>query len=143
MRNREGRKDRTVSDLIRDLRFAARTLIRRPGFTATAVLTLALGIGSNTAVFAVVHGVLLQPLGFPEPDRIVAIWAERFAGNREIDFFRKNAVSYESVSAWSPGWGSAVTGIDEPTQVDAARVSANFFDVVGVRPQLGRGFLPG
>jgi predicted permease len=132
-----------VSDLLQDLRFALRSFLRRPGFVLATILTLALGIGANTAVFAVIQGVLLRPFPFEEPDRVVAIWGDQFAGNREVEYFRQHATSFEAVGAWSPGWGSAVTDIERPTHIETARVSANFFDLLGVQPALGRGFLPG
>ncbi len=134
---------RLLAELLQDLRFAFRSFLQRPAFALATILTLALGIGANTAVFAVIQGVLLRPFPFEEPDRVVAIWADRFAGNREVVFLRENATSFETVGAWSPGWGSAVTDIERPTQLEAARVSANFFDLLGLRPALGRGFLPG
>ena len=123
-----------------DLRYAIRGLIRRPGFTAVAVLTLALGIGANAAIFSAVRGILLRPLPFRAPDRLVAFNAEQFISNAELLFLRDNARTLNGVAAISPGWGMALTGVGEATQLTTARVSPNLLDVLGVRPMLGRTF---
>ena len=123
-----------------DVRYAVRTLAKRPGFTAVAVITLALGIGANAAIFSAVRGVLLQPLPFREPDRLVAFDAERFIANAELLFLRENARTFGGVAAISPGWGMALTGVGEATQLTTARVSPNMLDVLGVRPLIGRTF---
>jgi len=126
--------------LASDLRYAVRGLIRRPGFTAVAVLTLALGIGANAAIFSAVRGILLRPLPFRAPDRLVAFNAEQFISNAELLFLRENARTLGGVAAISPGWGMALTGVGEATQLTTARVSPNLLDVLGVRPMLGRTF---
>ena len=123
-----------------DVRYAVRALARRPGFTAVAVITLALGIGANAAIFSAVRGVLLQPLPFREPDRLVAFDSERFIANAELLFLRENARTLGGVAAISPGWGMALTGVGEATQLTTARVSPNMLDVLGVRPLIGRAF---
>jgi len=123
-----------------DLRYAIRGLARRPGFTAVAVITLALGIGANAAIFSAVRGILLRPLPFRTPDRLVAFNAEQFISNAELLFLRDNARTLDGVAAISPGWGMALTGAGEATQLTTARVSPNLLDVLGVRPMLGRTF---
>jgi len=123
-----------------DLRYAIRGLLRRPGFTAVAVLTLALGIGANAAIFSAVRGILLRPLPFRTPERLVAFNAEQFISNAELLFLRDNAHTLDGVAAISPGWGMALTGVGEATQLTTARVTPNLLDVLGVRPQLGRTF---
>ena len=123
-----------------DIRYAVRGLIRRPGFTIVAVLTLALGIGANAAIFSAVRGILLRPLPFRAPDRLVAFNAEQFISNAEMLFLRDNARTLDGVAAISPGWGMALTGVGEATQLTTARVSTNLVDVLGVRPMIGRTF---
>lgn len=128
--------------LSQDLKYAARTLLRNRGFLAAAVATMALGIGANTAVFAVVQGVLLRPLPFNDPDRIVAVSANGFLGNREVVYLREHARTLESVGSLSPGWGFALGGGSQPTQVQAGRTSANLFELLGAGAAVGRTFLP-
>ena len=123
-----------------DLRYAIRGLVRRPGFTAVAVLTLALGIGANAAIFSAVRGILLRPLPFRAPDRLVAFNTEQAIGNAELLYLREHARTLGSVAAISPGWGMALTGAGEATQLTTSRVSTNLLDVLGVRPLLGRTF---
>jgi predicted permease len=123
-----------------DIVFAIRQARRAPGLTAIALLTFALGIGVNTAMFSVVRAVLLRPLPYRDPGRLAAIWPTRTISNGELLYFQQHAKSFEAVAAFSPGWGIAMTGAGEPRQIDAARVSANFFQTLGVRPLLGRPF---
>ena len=133
-----------LADLRQDIRYAARTLRRQPGFTVVALLTLALGIGANTAVFSVVDGIMLSPLPYPASDRLVAIWPGHFASTGELDLLQGSARSYDgTVAAFSPGWGVTLAANGEATQLAGARTSDNFFDVLGVRPQLGRTFTKG
>ena len=126
--------------LARDLRFAVRGLVRRPGFTLVAIVTLALGIGANAAIFSAVRGILLRPLPFRDADRLVAFNAEQFVSNAEVLFLQDNARTLGGVAALSPGWGMALTGVGEATQLTTARVTTNLLDVLGTRPSLGRGF---
>src|SRR5687768_8495957 len=123
-----------------DLRYAVRSLRRRPGFTTVAILTLALGIGANAAIFSPVRGILLRPLPFREPDRLVAFNAEQFIANAELLYLREHARTLSGVGAMSPGWGMALTGVGEATQLTTGRVSPNLFEMLGVRPTLGRSF---
>jgi predicted permease len=125
---------------LQDVRVALRALRARPGFAITALLTLALGIGANTAVFSVVHGIVLKPLPFAEPDRLVGLWPGHFFSNAEMLFLQERSRSLQRVELFSPGWSVALTGDGEPAQLDGARTSSGFFDVLGVRPHLGRIF---
>jgi len=133
-----------------DLRYAARMLRNRPGFTLVAVITLSLGIGANTAIFSVVNAVLLRPLPFKNPERLVSIY-ERRANSGEAHL----PVSAHEFAAWQQRTHSfdaltliesdllTLTGRGDPTFVRIARASTDFFAVLGVPPLLGRGFLPG
>ena len=127
------------SSFASDLQIAARSLSRRPGFTLVALITLALGIGANTAVFSVVNGIVLKPLPYREPDRLVA-FGNYFISNAELLYLQENAHSFERVASYSPGWGMALTSGGEPTQVTAAKVSTNFLAMLGVSPMRGRDF---
>ncbi len=147
---RTRKRDPYIMTLIQDLRFAARSLIKTPGFTAIAVLTLALGIGANTTIFSVVQTVLLRPLPYDEPDRIVQIWETHpdrgwnsmsFSHPNFWDLWDQNE-SFEEMAAMA---GAAVnlTGFQYPERLAARRVSAEFFRVLRVEPIIGRAFLPG
>ena len=127
------------SSFASDLQIAARSLSRRPGFTFVALVTLALGIGANTAVFSVVNGIVLKPLPYREPERLVA-FGNYFISNAELLYLQENARSFEHVASYSPGWGMALTSGGEPTQVTAAKVSTNFLGMLGVSPTRGRDF---
>ncbi|HEU4628588.1 MAG TPA: ABC transporter permease [Gemmatimonadaceae bacterium] len=132
-----------IGEAIRsDLRLAVRGLARRPGFTVVVLLTLALGIGANTAIFSVVHGVLLRPLPYAAPERLVALWPDHFVSNAELLYLRERMHTAERVETYSPGWSVALTGAGEPAQLPGARVSTGFFDALGVPPLLGRTFRP-
>ena len=125
-----------------DLRYAWRALRSRPGFSLVAMFVLALGIGSNAAIFSVVRGVILRPLPFSAPEQLVSFDAERFISNAELLYLREHAASFAGVAAISPGWGMALTGAGEATQLTTSRVSTNLLDVLGVRPSFGRSFRP-
>src|SRR5688572_8088649 len=129
-----------LESVAKDIRFACRSLVRRPAFTTVALLTLALGIGVNTAIFSVVDGILLRPLPFASPERLVALWPGHALANREVEYLRAHARSYEAVGSYSPGWLVALTGVDVPQQLNAARLSGNLFGILGVQPALGRVF---
>jgi len=134
-----------MDTLLQDLRYAARQLVRNRGFTIVAVLTLTLGIGANTAIFSVIRGVLLRPLPFPEPERLmlaVGVFGDRRAGVTAPDFIDWRAGSRTLDLAAMTTYNANLTGIDEPERVTAARVTANYFTVLGVRPLLGRVFTP-
>src|SRR5262245_22767977 len=133
--------------LWQDLRYGARMLLKKPGFILIAVITLALGIGANTAIFTVVNAVLLRPLSYPEPERIMQLapdWPNasfRSASEPKFIFWREHSQSFESVTATiSVGSGVNLSGGSEPEFVTGVRVSADFFRVLGVNPAIGRGF---
>jgi hypothetical protein len=127
-----------------DLSLAFRNIFRRPGFALVAITLLALGAGANTAVFSVVRGVLLRPLPFPQPDRLVAFWPDHFISNREVAFWRDRTRSFEHIAAISPGWMMGlVAETGEPIKVTGGRVSDNIFQALGARPALGRTVEPG
>jgi putative ABC transport system permease protein len=128
-----------------DLRFGARTLARSPGFATIAVLTLALGIGANAAIFSVVNAVLLRPLPWADPDRAVMIWSKWTAFEKtwvaegEVVDYRRRSRTLQAVATWADGQVN-LTGDGDPERVTAASVSANTFSVLGVSPMLGRTF---
>lgn len=138
-----------LETLCQDIRYAARMLRKNPGFAAVAVLTLALGIGANTAIFSIVHALLLRPLPYPDGDRIVRISAAQRQKNADhlplsapdfVDLEKENRV-FEATAAYR-GWPFIITGSGEPVKVFGQRISAGFFRVLGVKPMLGRAFLP-
>ena len=128
------------------LRFAFRMLMKNPGVTIVAVITLALGIGANTAIFSVINGVLLSPLRYKNPDRLVSLWENvpghgrwRAAPANFFDWKKQNTV-FEDVAAFG-GSVMTLTNAGEPAQLSGTRVSAGYFEVVGVEPIRGRKFL--
>ena len=135
-----------IETLIQDARYGMRSLLHTPGFTLAALLTLALGIGANTAIFSVVNAVLLRPLPYPEPDRIVALMRRhpegewnRHTGRRYLEF-RDHLRGVDGVAAWLGSSGvNLVTG-DRAEFVRVMRVSSEFFAVFGVPPAIGQTF---
>jgi predicted permease len=133
--------------LVQDLRYAARRFQQGIGSSATVIGTLALGVGATTAIFSVVYGVLLRPLPYPSPDRLVAVWEVNHRGTHsrlaDPNFadFRDQSRTFEGMAKYS-AFISSVSGRSEPTRTVAAVVSRDFFTVLGVRPMLGRSFLP-
>jgi putative ABC transport system permease protein len=124
------------------VRLAMRSLIRRPGFSLLAIVTIALGAGANAAVFAVSYGILLKPLPFSQPDRLVAVWPGRFVSQMELRYLREHARGLSGVSATAPGWGFSLTGAGDPVKITAERVSADLFDTLRATPLLGRRMRP-
>ena len=137
---------------LQDFRYAVRQYRKSLGFTAVAVITLALGIGANTAIFSVVNGVLLRPLTFKDPGRLVRVWhvppAKSFPGMTTfsvsaanyLDWERQNHV-FERMAIYSYH-GFTLTGGDKPEQIDACAVTSGFFATLGIQPVLGRAFTP-
>ena len=132
-----------------DLRYALRSLARSPGFAAVAALTLALGIGANTAIFSVVYSVLLRPLAYAEPERLISLRAA-FAGNGATDIptsqpeyqdYLREVPALEDLAAVYP-ISINLTGLGDPQRIQAAVVSDNYFRLLGVKPVLGRDFTP-
>jgi putative ABC transport system permease protein len=138
-----------MQTLWQDMRYGARMLRKQPGFTLIAVLTLALGIGANTAIFSVVNSVLLRPLPYEAPDRLVYVWDSnptagfpRFASSPpNFADWRQEQQSFEYLAAFL-GWSFNLTGRGEPERLLGARISAEMFPLLGVKPLLGRTFLP-
>lgn len=130
-----------------DLRYAIRGLLKRPGFTLIAVLTLALGIGANTAIFSAINALLLKPLAFPELDRVVAIWdrwPSRGVLHNEVTManyldWREQNKTFENIGVYR-WWNVNLTGGDLPERVQGFLLTTNFFDVVRVKPFMGRNF---
>jgi predicted permease len=136
-----------IGDLAQDLHYGVRMLVKNPSFTIVAVLALALGIGANSAIFSVVNTVLLRPLPYKNPGRLVMLWEEAthlgFPKNTPspanfIDWRAQNTV-FEAMAAMVER-SFNLTGVGEPERFDGRRVSANLFDLLGVQPQLGRAF---
>jgi putative ABC transport system permease protein len=138
-----------IESLRQDLRYGARMLLKKPGFAFIVVATLALGIGANTAIFSVVNAVLLRPLPYGEPDRLVWMWGNFPLGNRAavspldfLDYREQNHVCSQ-LAAFIAGDGAInLTGDGEPERIPNTLVTANFFQALGVNPLLGRAFLP-
>jgi putative ABC transport system permease protein len=142
-------KGDTLQILLQDLRYAIRQLRKSPGFTSVALFTLALGIGANTAIFSAVNAVLLRPLPYRDPNRLVYIWsAEKARGINQStvsipdfrDWQQQNHVFAGMTALFASTFN--FSGANEPLQVNGWTVATNFFDVLGARPQLGRTFVP-
>jgi putative ABC transport system permease protein len=137
-----------MEPLWQDLRFALRMLRKNPGFSAVAVITLALGIGANTAIFSVVSAVLLRPLPFPQPERLIKIWESFSQGGfgsvspANLKDWRDQNSAFSGITAYQ-GAGFSLQGNDYSERIGAIAVSANFFDVLEMQPQLGRTFRSG
>lgn len=138
---REARGVNFIESLIQDLRFGARMLRKSPGFTSVAVLTLALGIGANTAIFTVVNTVLLHPLPYPDSERIVNI-SRRTVGDSVpmFTFWLQNNPGLDDLSAYQSGIGMNLAGRDRPEFIQATKVSRNYFNLFAANPLLGRTF---
>jgi putative ABC transport system permease protein len=138
-----------VQTLWQDLRYGARMLLKKPGFTLIAVLTLALGIGANTAIFSVVYAVLLRPLPYQEPERLTLLWTrlekigleQNWVSEPEVLDFREQSQLFESFGVVN-GSSFILTGDGEPEQLSGAEVSTNFFSVLGAKIKAGRDFTP-
>jgi len=138
-----------VETFLQDIKFALRMLRKNPGFTAVSILTLALGIGANTAIFSVVNAVLLRPLPFREPNRLVRVYSEFPTMNLnkfwlsppELLDIEKEAKSWEAIGAWAPG-GQNIGTDGEPLRVTSAAITRGLIETLGVQPELGRNFSP-
>src|SRR5262245_31483173 len=134
-----------METLFKDIRFAVRSLRKNPSFTAIAVVTLALGIGANTAIFSVVNAVLLRPLPYPNADRLVAI-TETSLNTAEIDVAYPDYLDWQAKQSVFEGMaarmatGGVITGGNEPERVIGRLVTPSFFSTLGVQPMLGRSF---
>src|SRR5713226_7641439 len=131
-----------------DLRYGARILLKNPGFTLTALLTLGLSIGANTAIFSVVNAVLLRPFPYPQPERLVALREFRLPANPDaqvspgdfLEWQRQNTVFSQLAAYRTVSYN--ITGDGNPERVLAGRASAGLFSMLGATPALGRDFLP-
>src|SRR5215216_1829373 len=137
-----------MRNFIQDLRYGVRMMAKRPGFTLVAALTLALGIGANTAIFSAVNAVLLKPLPFPESQQLVDL-SETFKPNNfgsvsvpNLEDWKNQNTVFAGISAYM-FTSFNLEGGDTPQRIPGINVSANYFDVLGVKPTLGRAFLPG
>jgi putative ABC transport system permease protein len=136
-----------MGTLWQDIRYGVRMLAKSPGFTVLVMGMLAVGIAANTALFSVVNAVMLRPLPYQDPDRLVTIWEEDarwdegFEARPHFAFLRQNNEVFESLGGWCRCF-YYVEGIDRPHEVDGCEVTTNLFSVLGVPPALGRGFLP-
>jgi putative ABC transport system permease protein len=136
-----------METLLQDVRFGARTLLRNPAFAFVAVVTLALGVGANAAIFSVVNAVLLRPLPWGEPDRVVTIWSrwtafdKTWVSDGEVNDYRREAKTLAAVGAWDEG-AVNLTGDGNPERIASGTVTANLFSVLGVQPVRGRAFTP-
>ena len=138
-----------METLIQDLRFGIRLLLKNPGFSAVAILALALGIGANTAIFSVVDAVLFRPLPFERPERLVAVWERDLKKGGDHDSvmaanfldWKSRGQVFEAMSAHAGG-SVSLTGLAEPERIRAARVSADIFSLLGIQPIAGRVFFP-
>src|SRR2546430_2653572 len=134
--------------MIHDLRYAVRGLLKKPLFAVLTVLTLALGIGANVAIFSVVNGVLLRPLPYPHPERLMMVWIYNPRQGFDKDVapyltfadWRAQSRSFEQLAAYS-GASVSLTGAGDPAQLRGARVTPSFFPAMNVQPALGRWFV--
>ncbi len=133
--------------MINDLRYALRGLLRKPLFTVLIILTLALGVGANAAIFSVVNGVLLRPLPYPQPERLMMVWVynPRQGFDKDVATYptfidwRTQSQSFENLAAYF-GASVSLTGVGDPAQLRGARVTSSFFSILNVQPALGRWF---
>ncbi|MGC2656658.1 MAG: ABC transporter permease [Bryobacteraceae bacterium] len=137
-----------IEHLWQDIRYAAQTLLKSPGFTAATVLTLALGIGANSAIFSIVDGVLLRPLALARPDQLIEVFSRDAQGHRQfvsqpdLDDWRTMTHSFNNLASWT-GQSVNLTGVEQPERLSGMFVSSNFFPVLEVTPAIGRGFTRG
>ena len=139
-----------MDNLLQDLRYGFRTLAKNPGFTAVAILTLALGIGANTAIFSVVESLLLRSLPYPQPEQLVAIWNTYppqvpkggLSPGDYADWRRQNASFSEMGTYYDLADGFNLSGDGEPQRVQAGFADSGLFSMLGIRPAVGRTFLP-
>src|SRR5262245_36880407 len=143
---RDARRVNLIDNAIQDLRYGVRVLAKAPGFTAVAVLTLALGIGANTAIVSVIDAVLLTPLNLPDPDRVVQLMLfvtgrnANTASLLEFNIYRERREVFDQIAAYDTVKGINLTGIDPPEQLRRMLVSVDYFSLFGAHAVLGRTF---
>jgi putative ABC transport system permease protein len=136
-----------MQTFLQDLKYALRMLKKNPAFTTVAILTLAVGIGANSAIFSVVNSVLLRPLPYRQPDQLVRVYSEFptmqlqkfWLSPPELLDIQREAKSWEAIGAWAPG-GQNVGTESEPLRVTSAAITRSLIDVLGVQPERGRNF---
>ena len=135
-----------MESLFKDIRYGLRSLLKHPTFTAIAIVTLALGIGANTAIFTVVNAVVLRPLPYQDSEQLAMLWTTKDT-NQEQPFsfadysdLKSQAQSFSAIGAASPLWNFILTGDSEPEPIQGLYVSANLFELLRVAPEKGRGF---
>ncbi|MGE0552190.1 MAG: ABC transporter permease [Gemmatimonadales bacterium] len=124
-----------------DVRHLARWLARTPGFALSALATLALGVGATTAIFALVYGVLLRPLAYPEPDRLALIAREGMVSLPDVEDWRARGNAFATIGLYMPGWSLDLTGLGDPRPVATIAAEAQYLEVLGLEPIRGRFFL--
>src|ERR1700680_1697498 len=129
-----------MNGLLQDVRYVLRQLAKNPGFAAVAVLTLALGIGANTAIFSLVDGILLVPLPYSKPEQLVSVTGTYPRGGLGA---MRQQVHTMDVGAYAEGHEFNLTGMGEPVRLTGTLVSAELLSILGARPELGRTFYPG
>src|SRR5260370_12462894 len=148
--HRDARGVSLIETLLQDIRYGLRMLAKSPGFTVVAVLTLALGIGANTAIFSYIDAWMIKPLPYPQADRLMMFeshdkkygWtSERITSPADFFDFQKQNTSFEQTVAWMDSTFN-LTGDGPPALVEGGRVSWNYFDTLGAKPILGRTFSP-
>jgi putative ABC transport system permease protein len=134
-----------METLLNDIRYGVRGLLKRPAFTAVAIITLALGIGANAAIFSVVNAVVLRPLPYAEPDRLMTLWETMPGADRRsvapgnfVDWQSQNKTFQDMAAAFHGNFN--LTSDDEPDRIDGTTVTSNYMAVLGATPQLGRTF---
>jgi putative ABC transport system permease protein len=145
---RDARGVRPIEDVVRDARFAFRSFGRTPGFTITAVLVLALGIGATTSIFSAVRAVVLRPLSFAEPERLYMLWESnpemgwerQMASPANYLDWKERVASFADVEAYGSPWQAPITGLERPVALRVRNVTGGLFSMLGVRPMLGRDF---
>ena len=136
-----------MDPLLQDIRYGIRMLFKNPGFTIVAFLTLALGIGANTAIFSILNSILFQPLPFKNPDQLAMLISYNTRHVRKgtsasypdfLDWQKQNTV-FNEMSVFRVK-SYTLTGVGDPERIEGGRVSGNFFDLLGIKPQIGRSF---
>src|SRR5262249_29624111 len=141
-------RHKIMDSIIKDIRYGIRSLLKRPAFTVIALIALALGIGANTAIFSLVNAVVLQPLPYPDPDRLVWMFGNIRGGiNRAsvapqdfLDYRDQNKTFEQFAASSTLPLPANLTGSGEPERLTASAVTGNYFQAFGIAPALGRGF---
>jgi putative ABC transport system permease protein len=146
--SRDARGVRLLEELAQDLRYGTRMLVKQPGFSLVLILTLAVGIGANTAIFSVVNAVLLRPLPYSNPDRLIAIWGRDLKAGEDHSYlsfddfndYQQSTETFETLAAFSPQWSFTLTGLGDAERLNGFFASSTIFPLLNIQPSLGRGF---